>query len=125
MCNYSQYVKTYKQKIEKQKKDEKKLFKMLNKKARKAAKKLGQEFNIERVYLFGSLTNKNKFSLNSDIDLAVKGLDPVKFLEAWGVLEDYLNYDFDLVQFEKANENLKNIIIKEGVIIYDARQKKS
>ena len=119
MCN-SRYVEAYKKKIEKEKVKEEKLFKKLNEKARDAAEKLGKKFDLKRVYLFGSLNNKQKFYINSDVDIAVEGLDPAEFLTVWGFLEDHLDYDFDLVQLEKANDSLKDIIIEEGEVIYES-----
>jgi predicted nucleotidyltransferase len=120
MCDYSSYIEAYKKRIEKQKVKEAKLFEKLNVKAREAAKKLGKNFDLKRVYLFGSLNNKQKFYIDSDVDIAVEGLAPAEFLTAWGFLEDYLDYDFDLVQLEKANDSLKEIIIEEGEVIYES-----
>jgi uncharacterized protein len=121
--DYSSYVIAYKKRIQKEKEEEKNLLQKLDKKARKAAKILGEKYNLQRVYLFGSIVNQETFHLNSDIDLAVEGLKSHEYLEAWGDLEDILNHKFDLVQIEKANNNLKDIIENEGVVIYESGEK--
>ena len=120
MVDYSQYVQGYKKRMKKEKKEQDKLFKELNLRARKAAKSLGEEFKVDKIYLFGSLNNRDKFHKHSDIDLAVEGLDVKKYIKAWGVLEKKLNHSFDLVQLEKAHQPLKEIIEKEGVVIYES-----
>jgi len=118
--DYSSYVSAYKKRIQKEKEEEKILLQRLDKKAREAARFLGEKYNLQRIYLFGSIVNQETFHLNSDIDLAVEGLKSDEYLEAWGDLEDILNHKFDLVQIEKADNNLKVIIEHEGVVIYES-----
>ena len=82
---------------------------------------------IEKVLLYGSRA-KGNFKKGSDIDLALVGknmniedLNKI-FLELDKL---YLPYDFDLVIFEKIeNENLIDHINRIGIIIYERSQNK-
>ena len=120
MADHLKYINGYRKKIKKEKKENEILFDKLNKKARKTAIHLGKKYKLEKVYLFGSLVNKNNFHKDSDIDLAVIGLDSKEYLDAWGELEKVLNHSFDLVQLEKANNSLKKIIEEEGILLYES-----
>lgn len=117
-----EYVEAYKKEIKREEEKRNLLFKKLNKKARQAARQLESKYNLDKIYLFGSLINKDKFRLNSDIDLAVKGLSSQDYLEAWRDLEDHLGHSFDLVQMEKANKLLVETIKEEGEVIYESRR---
>jgi len=75
----------------------------------------------EKIIIFGSSV-RDDFSWNSDIDIALFGIDREQIYE----IEDYVNQsihslrDIDIVCFEKiSNENLKERILKEGRVIYE------
>jgi len=56
--------------------------------ARRAAGALRERFGEEiAVYLFGSALDSGQFHMNSDIDLAVLGLPPDRYFEAWALAE--------------------------------------
>ncbi|MGM0438338.1 MAG: nucleotidyltransferase family protein [Bacillota bacterium] len=110
-------------KIEERETDE--LYDKLNKKVRLVAEKIGKKYELKRVYLFGSLINRDNFHLKSDIDLGVKGIDSKNYLKLWGEFEKELDHSFDLVNMNKCDERLKKHIKKEGEIIYDSEKKKS
>lgn len=58
---------------------------------------LSQEGATE-IYLFGSITNPEKFTEHSDVDLAVKGFTAEKHLEIEGKLEDIFHeVEFDIL----------------------------
>ena len=54
--------------------------------ARQAAAKLKAEFGVERIMVFGSLTQADRFTRWSDIDLAVWGLNDRNWLKAIGAV---------------------------------------
>ena len=54
--------------------------------AREAAEILRNEFGAKKVILFGSLAQRGRFTLWSDIDLAVQGIPPSRFFEAVGAV---------------------------------------
>lgn len=86
--------------------------------AEKMAAELGQRFRVTRVWLFGSLRS-GQFSLHSDIDLAVLGLDPRQYFTAWSALSGSSDFQVDLVCLETASESLRQMVLSEGVILYD------
>ena len=43
--------------------------------------------NVERVYLFGSITRPGKFRIDSDIDVAIKGTNAKEYFALWRDLE--------------------------------------
>lgn len=81
-----------------------------------AARQLKSQFNVQRVILFGSLADTDWFIPNSDIDLAVEGLLPSDFWNAWRVVEDVIgDRPVDLIEIETASESLRNAIQKYGM----------
>jgi len=56
--------------------------------AHKASNFLKQEYGEVEVILFGSSTQRDRFHLNSDIHLAIKGLPPERFFKAVPQLQD-------------------------------------
>jgi|GEM_PF-1158579 len=86
--------------------------------ARTAAHELYSRFNVEKVYLFGSLVYGDHFGLTSDIDIAAKGLDPKDEIKAFLALEELGGKEFkiDLVCIEDCYEHIANTILKEGVL---------
>jgi len=68
---------------------------------RKAAQALKKAGAVE-VYLFGSAA-KGVFRDDSDIDFAVSGLSPEKFLKAMATASDILQRPIDLVDLDEEN----------------------
>lgn len=84
-------------------------------KAKRIAQELIQVFPGVEVWLFGSLTT-DLYELNSDIDLAIKGLREEDYFKALKIAEDIAaNMSVDLVQLEYAPETLLMKIEREGV----------
>lgn len=84
--------------------------------ARQGAQVLKDQFQVQRVWLFGSLLETHRIHEDSDIDLAVEGLDMEQYLEAVGSLSD-LSPQFlvDLVPIERAPQRLHQTIREQGV----------
>lgn len=83
--------------------------------ARKAAKLLKTEFGAKEVILFGSLARRVDFTRWSDIDLAVRGIDPEKFFGAFGAIERIdMNFQIDLVELETCPPALLKSIEEDG-----------
>ena len=51
------------------------------------------------IYLFGSLSNGN-YDQNSDIDLAVRGVDPKRYFSIYGQLLLQFKHSLDLVDLD-------------------------
>jgi predicted nucleotidyltransferase len=73
-------------------------------------------FAVRRAVLFGSLVSSAWFTPDSDVDLAVEGLRPSDFWEAWRVVEDIIaDRPVDLVEMETARPPLIKAIERYGV----------
>ena len=85
-----------------------------------AADYLHQEGAME-IYLFGSITNPEKFMEHSDIDLAVRGIPDEKRLKVEGKLEDIFgDLEFDIIFLEEEEYLRKEIAkrIKQEAILW-------
>ena len=83
-----------------------------------AAALLRRRFAVRRVILFGSLADGDWFSADSDIDVAVEGLAPGDYWEAWRLLESVIGErPVDLVEIESAGESLRRMIERTGMIL--------
>jgi predicted nucleotidyltransferase len=79
---------------------------------------LAHKYGVNKVILFGSRA-RGDFKRTSDIDIAVEGGDFVRFaLDVDEETSTLLN--FDVVDLRRnIQEELRNSIEKEGVIIYE------
>ena len=82
--------------------------------AREAAAFLRSK-GADRVWLFGSLAKGRRQDWRSDLDLAVAGLAPAKFLGALGELLLRLPIKVDLVEMETASGPLRRQILDSGL----------
>lgn len=88
--------------------------------ARKAAEAcarvLREQFGVRKVYIFGSVTGESPWHSRSDIDLAVEGLAPEKYLIALSALYELLppGLNLDLVTLEDAPPELARRISGEA-----------
>jgi predicted nucleotidyltransferase len=83
---------------------------------RMAATELKRRFSVRKVVLFGSLAHSAWFVPDSDVDLAVEGLDAGSFWKAWGLVEDIIaTHPVDLIDIETAGESLQQAIERYGV----------
>lgn len=79
-----------------------------------------KEFDVKKVYLFGSLINGN-FDSRSDIDLAIEGLSPRLYLKALAFLSDYFKREINLIPLETCNSSLKEVIYSDGRLVYSGQ----
>ena len=83
--------------------------------AKRLAQVLVDEFGVERVYLFGSYAWGITLRPDSDLDLAVVGLEGMKYWEAIGRLEELSSCLFDLIPLDSLNLPLRNLILEHGI----------
>lgn len=81
---------------------------------------LVREFQVTQVVLFGSVLVKGRFSKDSDIDLAVKGLPRKSFIAALARLISESPYEIDLKPLEDVGELLQQRIMR-GKVLYAKR----
>lgn len=77
---------------------------------------LKERFGVTEVWLFGSLAHSGWFSVASDIDLAVRGLDRADLFLAVARLQELSShFSIDLVDLAHCSGELRTAIEKEGV----------
>lgn len=59
-----------------------------------------REHGAKEVYIFGSIARGGQRNEPHDIDIAVSGLAPRRFLHAYGILLGELEHRFDLVDLD-------------------------
>lgn len=83
---------------------------------RQVADELRSRFKAKRIFLFGSLAQTDWFRPDSDVDLAVEGLSPDMYWQAWRVAEEIIKTrSVDLIEIETAKESLRQAIIRYGI----------
>ena len=88
----------------------------LLRRVRDAAVVLKARFAVGRVVLFGSLAHEAWFGSDSDVDLAVEGLDAKDYWRAWRLIEEIIaDRPVDLVEIEAAEGALARAIRRDGV----------
>lgn len=80
---------------------------------------LEERFHVDRVYLFGSIIQPDKFRPDSDIDVAVEGLAEGDYFPALAALNNRTPFWVDLVTLENAPKSLEERVRREGVLIYE------
>lgn len=80
---------------------------------------LAEKFNITSVFLFGSLVWGDQITLQTDIDLAVSGLNYEQIFKAIGYLEQVTQFPFDLIDLDEAPPALRKRILTEGKLLYE------
>ena len=88
----------------------------LLRRVRDAAVVLKTHFDIRRVVLFGSLAHEAWFESDSDVDLAVEGLDARDYWRAWRRIEEMIaDRPVDLIEIEATDGALARAIQRDGV----------
>jgi predicted nucleotidyltransferase len=92
----------------------------LNKLAWKVANKasviLKNEFNANRVVLFGSVIDPTCFDSNSDIDLAVAGIPDERFYAAVAaIMDQIIEFKVDIIDLNDCKDYLRKEIEKVGI----------
>jgi len=82
------------------------------------AERLGKHYGADKVLLFGSVLDGDRFHEGSDIDLAVCGLRPGTFFAVWNKLEETSSFRVDLVMLESCRASLKARILTKGEMLY-------
>jgi predicted nucleotidyltransferase len=89
--------------------------------ATRCAQILRDRCRARRVIPFGSVTGHGKWHPGSDLDLAVEGIPPEQFFQAWAALREILppGLAVDLVDLEQAGEALRARILGEKMMSED------
>lgn len=97
-------------------KDEERARGRLLERVKAAAAALKERFKVRRVVLFGSLAHAAWYMADSDIDLAVEGLTPEDYWQAWELVEEIIQErPVDLIDIEIASDSLRQAIERHGI----------
>lgn len=75
-----------------------------------------KENGASEVFIFGSIAN-GKFNENSDIDIAVRGLDEQHFYKVASVLMFELENKFDLIDLDDKENRFSQMLLKVGGLL--------
>ena len=79
--------------------------------------KISKEFDVEKVFLFGSCLESVETA--NDIDIAVKGIKAKDFFKYYGRISMAVDDEVDLVDLDDIREHLQKRILSKGKIIYE------
>lgn len=82
----------------------------------KKATKILKENGAKEVFVFGSIAN-GKFNENSDIDIAVKGLNEKDFYKVASILMFELENEFDLIDLDDKENRFSQMLLKVGGLL--------
>jgi uncharacterized protein len=63
----------------------------------------GHHYGIDQAYIFGSVIQPGRFHDNSDVDVGVNAIDPVKQIEAMADLSMAILRDVDIVDLRRCH----------------------
>lgn len=82
----------------------------------KKATQILKENGAKEVFIFGSIAN-GKFNENSDIDIAVKGLNEKDFYKVASILMFELKNEFDLIDLDDKQNRFSQMLLKVGGLL--------
>lgn len=82
----------------------------------KKATQILKENGAKEVFIFGSIAN-GKFNENSDIDIAVRGLNEKDFYKIASILMFELENEFDLIDLDDKENSFSQMLLKVGGLL--------
>ena len=81
---------------------------------------IAAQVNPRRIYQWGSLLDRKRFSEISDLDLAVEGLNgPAEFFQVLGIAMNGTALPVDVVELEKLPADIAERIRKRGALVHE------
>lgn len=117
------YVEGWKKRLQAEQEKASRRLEEARQEARRLSALLKHDFGATEVWVFGSLAlharGLKTFRADSDIDLAARGIPPERFFAACGRLLVDSGFSVDLVDLDDSPLELREAILKEGVLIAD------
>lgn len=82
------------------------------------AVEIARKYDVGKLYLIGSALHNGPERVN-DYDFAVNDMPPGSFFKFYGELMRVLSKNVDLIDLSGGVTKFKNIILREGKLIYD------
>ena len=90
--------------------------------ARTIVSEIAAQVNPRRIYQWGSLLDRERFSEISDLDIAVEGLNgPAEFFRILGIAMNGTAFPVDVVELEKVPADVAERIRKRGALVHERR----
>ena len=90
--------------------------------ARAIVSEIAAQVNPRRIYQWGSLLDRERFSEISDLDIAVEGLNgPAEFFKILGIAMNGTGLPVDIVELEKVPADVAERIRKRGELVHERR----
>lgn len=80
-------------------------------------KKISKEFDVVKVFLFGSCLENIETA--QDIDIAVEGIKAKDFFKYYGKISMAVDNEVDLVDLDDIRKHFQKRILAKGKIIYE------
>ena len=88
--------------------------------ARAIVSEIAAQVNPRRIYQWGSLLDRQRFSEISDLDIAVEGLNgPAEFFEVLGIAMNATSLPVDVVELEKVPADVADRIRTRGALVHE------
>ncbi len=115
---YESYVNAWRRRKARQEQRQQKRRQKVMARVKAVGDMLKKRYGIEKAWVFGSIAYKERlFRSDSDVDIAVEGLDASEFYNAWRDAEDMLERSVDLVDMSDVSDGMKEIIREHGEVI--------
>ena len=83
---------------------------------------IADKVNPRRIYQWGSLLDRKRFSEISDLDIAVEGLNgPAEYFEILGIAMSRTTLPVDVVELEKVPAGVAERIRRRGALVHERR----
>ena len=83
---------------------------------------IAAQVNPRRIYQWGSLLDRKRFSEISDLDIAVEGLNgPADFFQVLGIAMNATVLPVDVVELEKLPADVAERIRMRGALVHERR----
>jgi len=115
---YQIYIRAWRERFRQEREDLAAAQVQAGERARACAERLVEKFGAERVCLIGSLARGEGFHLGSDIDLAVAGLAPERYLPALVEIRELAGREVDLITLEEAAPDMVAHVSAEGILLH-------
>ena len=90
--------------------------------ARAIVSEIAAQVNPRRIYQWGSLLDRNRFSEISDLDIAVEGLNgSAEFFQVLGIAMNATVLPVDVVELEKLPADVAESIRTRGALVHERR----
>ena len=88
--------------------------------ARAIVSEIAAQVNPRRIWQWGSLLDRKRFSEISDVDIAVEGLNgPAEFFQVLGIAMNTTALPVDVVELEKLPADIAERIRTRGVLVHE------